>query len=149
LTRLIATIVTGGHTVKRTWLNIAFGVSSAIAVLAGALPAYGHHAFAAYYVEDRTISIEGDLVELDYLNPHAWIHVAAPDKSGRVQRVSAEWSNPGRLNQQGITRDTLKIGDRLILTGSPARDPDVYKMHVKRIDRPSDGWQWIGRGQTR
>lgn len=134
---------------KRTRVNISFGLFSAIGVLAGALPAYSHHSFAAYYVEDQTISIEGNLVELDYLNPHAWIHVAAPDKSGRVQRVSAEWSNPGRLNQQGITRDTLKIGDHLILSGSPSRDPDAYKMHVKRIDRPSDGWKWLGRGQTR
>ena len=134
---------------RRTWLRIAFGALSAIGVLAGALPAYGHHSFAAYYYEDQTVSIEGDLVELDYLNPHAWIHIAAPDKNGFVQRVSAEWSNPGRLNQQGITKETLKPGDRLVLTGSPARDPGGFKMHLKRIDRRSDGWTWIGRGQLR
>jgi hypothetical protein len=129
--------------VTRTWIILTVGV------LAAALPAYGHHSFAAYYLEDQTIAVEGDLVQIDYLNPHAWLHLAAADTSGQVQRVSGEWSNPGRLNQQGITRDTLKPGDRLIFTGSPSRDPDQYKMHLKRIERPSDGWKWIGRGQPR
>ena len=131
---------------RRTWLNISFG---ALGVLAGALPADGHHSFAAYYLEDQSISVEGNMVELDYRNPHAWLHIVAPDNSGKVQRVSAEWANPGRLHQQGITRDTLKPGDRLIVTGSPARDPSEYKMHLKRIERPADGWKWIGRGQPR
>ena len=66
-----------------------------------------------------------------------------------MQKYGAEWANPGRLSQQGITRDTLKPGDRVILTGSPARDPNVYRLHLKRIDRPADGWKWIGRGQPR
>ena len=127
-------------------VRIAFTTLSAIVCV---LPAHGHHAFAAYYFEDRSMTVEGDLVEFDYRNPHAWVHIAAQDASGHVRRVSAEWSNPGRLNQQGITKTTLKPGDRLILTGSPGRDPSESKMHVKRIERPADGWKWIGRGQPR
>lgn len=130
----------------RTWLNISFG---AFGALVGALPAYGHHSWTASYLEDRTISIEGDVVELDYQNPHAWIHVSAPDSSGRVQKYGAEWANPSRLSQQGITRETVKPGDRVILTGSPARDPSEHRLHLKRIERPADGWKWIGRGQPR
>jgi hypothetical protein len=101
----------------RTWLILA------LAAVAGAAPASGHHAFAASYLEDQTVSIEGELVELDYRNPHAWVHIAARDNNSRVQRVSAEWSNPGRLKQQGIDKDTLKPGDRLVVTGSPSRNP--------------------------
>lgn len=136
-------------TVTRTWLKISFGALGAVGGLVSAIPAYSHHSFAAYYFEDRTITIEGTLVELDYRNPHVWIHIAAQDNNGRVGRVSAEWSNPSRLSQQAITKDTLKPGDRLIMTGSPPRDPTEYKMHVKRIERPADGWKWIGRGQPR
>ena len=130
-------------TSTRFWMIVA------LALVVCSTPLRGHHAFAAHYLEDQSVSIEGTLTEFDYLNPHAWIHIAALDKNGFVQRVSAEWSNPGRLNQQGITKDTLKPGDRLILTGSPARDPGGFKMHLKRIDRRSDGWTWIGRGQLR
>jgi hypothetical protein len=127
--------------VTRAWMILTF------AVVVGTVPAYGHHSFAAYYLEDQTVSIEGELMELDYLNPHSWVHIAAADTTDRVHRVSAEWSNPGRLQQQGITKDTLKPGDRVIVTGSPARDPSEYKMHLKRIERPADGWKWIGQGQ--
>jgi uncharacterized protein DUF6152 len=112
-------------------------------------PLGGHHAFAAYYLEDQSVSIDGTLVELDYTNPHAWIHVAAADKSGQLRKVSAEWSNPGRLRQQGIEKETLRPGDRLILTGSPSRNQSELKLHLKRLERPVDGWSWVGRGQQR
>ena len=120
----------------------------AIACL-GTGPAYGHHAFGAYYFEDQSISIEGDIVELDYRNPHAWLHLHATDISGKMQKVSAEWASPGRLSQQGINRDTLKPGDRVVITGSPSRDESQYKIHLKGIERRADGWKWIGRGPQR
>jgi Family of unknown function (DUF6152) len=121
----------------------------ALGTLAGGIPVHGHHSFAAYYFEDQTVSFEGELAEFEYRNPHAWVHIEARDDLNRMQKVSAEWSNPGRLSRQGITRDTLKPGDRLILTGSPARNPSEYKMHLKRIERPADGWTWAGRGARR
>jgi hypothetical protein len=136
-------------TVTRTSLGIAFAALGVAGAFVGALPVYGHHAFAIYYFEEQMISIEGEIVELEYQNPHAWVHVSAPDSRGQIQKYGAEWSNPGRLSQQGITRDTLRPGDRVILSGSPARDPGAYKLHLKRIERPADGWKWIGRGQPR
>jgi hypothetical protein len=127
----------------RTWLILAAGV------VAGALPAYGHHSFAASYLEDQSVSISGELIEFDYRNPHAWVHVSSVDNSGKAQKIGAEWASASRLKLQGITTETLKIGDRLILTGSPSRDPQEYRMHLKRIERPADGWTWVGRNQPR
>jgi hypothetical protein len=122
---------------------------AAIAVLIGAVPVHGHHSFAAYYLEDQSVTIAGDLVVFEYRNPHARLQVAALDSFGRMQTVSAEWANPGRLNQQGITKDTLKTGDRLIVTGSPSRNPSEYSLHLKKLERPADGWSWAGRGERR
>lgn len=123
-------------------------VLAALALL-GSVPASGHHAFGSYYFEDQSVAIEGDVVELDYRNPHAWVHIMATDLNGKAQKVSAEWASPGRLNQQGITKDTLKPGDRVIITGSPSRDESQYKMHLKGIERRADGWKWVGRGPQR
>jgi hypothetical protein len=83
----------------------------------------------------------------EYVNPHAWLHVAALDKAGQLRRVGAEWGNPNGLRQQGIRVDTLRPGDWVIITGSPSRDPTAYKMHLKGIERPADGWTWVGRGR--
>ena len=127
----------------RTWLILA------AAVVAGALPAYGHHSFAASYLEDQVVSISGELIEFDYRNPHAWLHVSAVDIGGQARKIGAEWASASRLKLQGITTETLKIGDRLILTGSPSRDPQEYRMHLKKLERPADGWSWVGRNQPR
>ena len=120
-----------------------------VAVFGSGVFVHGHHSFAAYYLEDQTVTIAGDLMAFEYRNPHASVRVGAVDNAGRLQQVNAEWANPGRLNQQGISKDTLKPGERLILTGSPSRNPSEYRMHLKRIERPADGWTWVGRGERR
>jgi hypothetical protein len=124
-------------------------VALALGVLAG-VTAAGHHSFGAFYFEDQSVSIEGDVQEFRYVNPHAWVYISARDLDGVIRSVGLEWANPGRLNQQGIHKDTLKPGERVIVTGSPSRDPLEYKMHLKRIERPADGWRWAGgRGERR
>jgi exonuclease VII large subunit len=106
------------------------------------IPAYAHHSFAAEYLENQTTSIEGELSEFEYKNPHAWVYVMVKDASGQTQRFAAEWANTNRLKAQGILKDTLKPGDHVILTGSPGRNADDHKIHLKQIERPSDGWKW-------
>lgn len=114
-----------------------------LALASGAASA--HHSFAAYYFEDRSVSIEGHVIEFEYVAPHAWLHVEAPDEQGRMQRFRAEWANPARLGRDGIARDTLKPGDRVIVTGSPGRDPSEFRIHLKGVERPADGWRWSQR----
>jgi Family of unknown function (DUF6152) len=129
--------------VKRTFIVLAF------ALLVFEPSASGHHSFAAYYFENESVSIEGEVVEFEYRNPHAWVHVSVPDAAGEMRKYGAEWSNPNRLGQQGITKDTIKPGDRVIVTGSPGRTATEYKIHLKRIVRPADGWKWGGGRERR
>jgi hypothetical protein len=123
----------------RTWFILP------VVALLGALPAYAHHSFASYYFEDQTVSIEGELVEFEYRAPHAWVYLMARDPQGQMQKYSAEWANPNRLSRDGITKDTLKPGDRVVITGSPGRNAVEYKVHLKGVERPADGWSWKGR----
>ena len=109
--------------------------------------AYAHHSFAATYIEDQEITVEGDLVQFMYRNPHSFVHlmaVAKEDKTKTQYRYSVEWGGGGQLNRQGVTRDTLKPGDHVIITGSPGRNPADHRLRMKSIYRPKDGWKWIG-----
>ena len=108
-----------------------------------------HHSFAAHYLEDQRVSIEGELVQVEYRNPHSWVHVNARDETGVVRQVAAEWASAPRLKQWGVSEDTLRPGDRVIITGSPSRNPAEYTMHLKSIQRRSDGWQWSGPAARR
>lgn len=103
-----------------------------------------HHSFGAYYFEDQSVTIEGDVVAFDYKAPHAWVHVNAPDERGEMQKYSAEWANPTRLARDNITKDTIKRGDHVVVTGSPGRTASEHKLHLKRIERAADGWKWAG-----
>ena len=113
---------------------------AALVAMGGAVAA--HHSFPAYYFEDRSVSIEGEVVEFVNAAPHAWLYLHAPDDKGTMRRFGAEWANPTRLARDGITSETLRPGDRVIVTGSPGRNATEYKIHLKAIERPADGWKW-------
>ena len=121
---------------KRTCLALA------LAVLVTQAPVYGHHSFAGQYFEEQSVSIDGTLVEFAYRNPHAWVHLIAKDENGELQKFSAEWSNPNRLKQQGLTAESLKPGDQVVITGSPGRNAADRRLHLRTIERPADGWKW-------
>jgi hypothetical protein len=105
----------------------------------------GHHSFAAHYFEEQSVTVQGTLVEFDYSAPHAWVHLTVADLGGAAQKYSAEWANPNRLSRDGITKETLKAGDHVIITGAPGRNAGENRIHLKRIERPADGWKWGGR----
>jgi uncharacterized protein DUF6152 len=136
-------VVNGRQDVQRTLLALLIG-AVALGVSTSA-----HHSFAAHYVEDQMVSIEGDLVQLEYRSPHSWIHVNAKDDTGVLRQVAAEWASAPRLKQWGVSEETLKPGDHVIISGSPSRDPSEYRMHLKGIRRPADGWQWSGPSARR
>ena len=125
---------------KRVLLIVLVG-----AVMAG-VPASAHHSFAASYFEDKSLTVEGELVQFQLRNPHAWVYVMAPDETGTMQKYSIEWSAGTRLKEGGMTEETLKAGDHVIVTGAPGRLAEDHKIHLKSISRPSDGWKWGGGG---
>jgi hypothetical protein len=121
-------------------------IALGIALLAAG-GAHAHHSFSAYYFEEQTVTIEGTVDVFEYRAPHAWLHVLAPDADSQMQRFSAEWANPQRLARDGVTVDRLKPGDVVRVTGSPGRTASERKIHLKRIERPADGWVWGGTGR--
>ena len=113
-------------------------------VLAWSGNAYAHHSFAATYFVDQTGKIEGTVKEFLLRNPHSFIKVDAPDDKGVMQVWSIEWGGGAQLSQSHVTRDTLKPGDHVIITGNPGRDPKEHRLRMKSITRPSDAFKWEG-----
>jgi hypothetical protein len=103
---------------------------------------YAHHSFAMDYFEEQTVSIEGEVEQFQLKNPHSFLYVKVKDDKGEVQTYSAEWGGLTRLERRGVTADTLKPGDFVIITGSPGRKASERRIHLKGLHRPSDGWRW-------
>jgi len=125
---------------------VAAAILGAISVVAVA-PVSAHHSFAATYFEDQLQKVEGDLVQFQFRNPHSYVHMEAPDDKGVMQRWTIEWGSGMQLSTQGLVATTLKVGDHVIVTGAPGRDPEDHRLRMRSIERPKDGFKWNGTFQ--
>ena len=112
------------------------------AVVVSGVTGYAHHSFAATYVTEKEVKIEGDLITFMFRNPHSFVHLTGPDEKGQIQRWAIEWAAAGQLN--GITRETLKPGDHVIVSGNPGRTAADHRLRMRSIVRPKDGFKWSG-----
>ena len=81
-----------------------------------------HHAFTAEFDADQPLKLEGTVTKTEWINPHKWIHleVTKPDKSKEEWAIEA--GTPNALMRRGLSRDTLKPGTAVVVTGYRAKD---------------------------
>lgn len=127
---------------RRDTIKSLISVSALFVLLASALPAAGHHSFAATYREDQEGRIEGKIIQFLFRNPHSYVHVEAPDENGEMRRWVVEWRAASGLSNQGVGGNTLKVGDVVVITGNKARDPGDYRLRMLTLTRKSDGFTW-------
>jgi hypothetical protein len=119
----------------------------AASLFAGTL--HAHHSFTATYDTSKTVTIEGKVTQFLLRNPHSFLHIAVIGKDGKQEAWNIEWAAAGQLGGAGVTRDALKVGDPLVITGNPARDPADQRLRMVTVKRTSDGFSWGFRaGQT-
>jgi hypothetical protein len=120
----------------------------AAASLVATTAVHAHHSYAATYDVTRQVKLEGKLVQFVYRNPHSFVHVMAPDDKGVEQRWAVEWSGTTQLGSAGVNKETLKVGDHVVIVARPSRVPGEYRALMLTLKRPSDGFAWGSAGQT-
>ena len=95
---------------------------AAIGFIVGAAPLLAHHSFAAEYDASKPVTLNGTVVKVEWLNPHIWIYIDAKDESGKVVHWQCEGGAPNSLVRNGWTRDSLKSGDQVTISGALAKD---------------------------
>jgi len=101
--------------------NAAVAALSALLVLA-AEPAWAHHAFAAEFDAKRPIKLQGTVTKMEWINPHAWIHIDVKKADGSVEEWMIEAGTPNTLLRRGLTRDSLKKGTEIVVDGYQSKD---------------------------
>jgi Family of unknown function (DUF6152) len=111
-----------------------------------AVPLLAHHSFSGTYLEDaKPQEIKGTLKTFNVRNPHSFVHVddeTLKGSDGNPVRWVIEWGAAGQLAQQGVNTGTLKVGDKVVVVGSPGRNAEDHRLRMRSISRPSDGWKW-------
>src|SRR5688500_16930431 len=121
------------------------GILAVTGMALGAARVDAHHDFAISYRTDQTVTIEGELARLLFRDPHSVMYLSVRDTRGRELRYAVEWASAGELEGQGVTSDTLKVGDHVVVTGSPGRSPGDRRLRMSTLRRPKDNYNYNGR----
>ncbi len=117
-------------------------VLAAVVGLAAAYPALAHHSFSAEFDGSKVIELRGAVTKIEWANPHVYFYMDVKDEKGATTNWGCETTSPGSLHRQGWTRDTLKVGDQVIVDGYPARDGSKLA-DARRVTLP-DGRRIFG-----
>jgi hypothetical protein len=110
-------------------------VASLVVMIAAAVTVSAHHSFSAEFDGTKTVSLEGKVFMMEFVNPHSWLHIDATMPDGKVERWKIEGGSPNVMFRLGWSRDTLPAGTRIKVTGSPAKD-GAKRMSSRSIEFP-------------
>ena len=97
-------------------------VLTAGASLLAAVPAWAHHAFAAEFDADQPVKFKGTVTKMEWVNPHAWIHIDVMGEDGKVTPWMIEAAAPNALLRRGWTKNSLVKGTEILVDGFRAKD---------------------------
>jgi hypothetical protein len=86
------------------------------------LPVLAHHSFGAEYDAGKPVTLTGTVTKVEWTNPHVRFYIDVKDENGSVTNWNLELASPNVLMRQGWTRNSLKVGDVVTVTGSQAKD---------------------------
>jgi hypothetical protein len=112
-------------------------------VALGAVQLGAHHSWNTVFSEDKPLVLRGTLAKVELVNPHGWIWIEVKGADGTVTRWGIEGGPPNNLIRNGITKDTLKLGEELVVRGYGARDGSNLLAGV-RYERADGKEFWLG-----
>ena len=117
------------------------------AIFLGALPVRAHHSFAAEFDGNKPVRLQGKVTEMEWINPHAWIHVDVKTPDGKVVNWMIEAGTPNTLFRRGFTKNSLQPGTEIFVDGYQAKDGS-NKANGRDITFPDGRKLFLGSSGT-
>ena len=97
-------------------------LGAGILVMAATAPLVAHHAFSAEFDAGAPVTLKGPITKIEWINPHAWIHMENQPAGGKKEAWMVEGGTPNTLQRNGITRESIKVGTIIVVSGYKAKD---------------------------
>ena len=121
---------------------------SAAVLLVSTVPVWGHHAFGGEFDPNKPVLLKGPVTKVEWVNPHAWIHVEVTKPDGTKEEWMVEGGTPNTLLRRGITRESLKVGTVLVIDGYQARDHTLLRANGRNVTYPDGRKLFLGSSGT-
>jgi hypothetical protein len=108
------------------------------AILMFGLCAEAHHSFTGAYNVDKTVTIKGKIFQITLRSPHSFFYIETDD----AKQWAIEGAAAGQFAQQGVDKNTFRVGDVVEVTANPSRTENSARARLIKIVRPSDGKSW-------
>ncbi len=108
---------------------------AAVLLFLVSVPIFAHHGAASYDISKMT-TLKGTVANIQWINPHASILIEVNDTAGQVQKYTVESVSPLGLSRLGWTKDSLKLGDQITVTGNLSKN-GTHVLRLKKIVFPT------------